>query len=88
MITSYTVNFTPSAKIMKRNEIRADAATSSQASATPRLRLQLQFSIDRPNPLVTDVTYIRNYEGLLYLAVVLDLYSRRIIGWSMKVTLA
>ncbi|OAK53973.1 transposase [Pseudomonas putida] len=31
-----------------------------------------------------DITYIRTYEGWLYLAVVLDLFSRQVIGWSMK----
>ena len=34
------------------------------------------------------LTLLRTYEGWLYLAVVMDLYSRRIIGWSMKATLA
>ena len=33
---------------------------------------------------VTDITYIRTHEGWLYLAVVLDLFSRRVIGWSMQ----
>lgn len=33
---------------------------------------------------MTDITYIRTYEGWLYLAVVLDLFSRQVIGWSMK----
>lgn len=33
---------------------------------------------------VTDISYIRTYEGWLYLAVVIDLYSRKVIGWSMK----
>jgi putative transposase len=33
---------------------------------------------------VTDITYIRTWQGWLYLAVVLDLYSRKVIGWSMK----
>ena len=37
---------------------------------------------------VTDITYIRTWQGWLYLAVVMDLHSRRIIGWSMKPTLA
>ncbi|WP_334313902.1 DDE-type integrase/transposase/recombinase, partial [Pseudomonas aeruginosa] len=32
----------------------------------------------------TDITYIRTYEGWLFLAVVLDLFSRQVIGWSMK----
>jgi putative transposase len=36
---------------------------------------------------VTDITYIRTYEGFLYLAVVLDLYSRMVVGWSMKPSL-
>jgi putative transposase len=33
---------------------------------------------------VTDITYIRTHEGWLYLAVVLDLFSRQLIGWSMR----
>ena len=36
---------------------------------------------------MTDITYIRTWEGWLYLAVVLNLYSRAVIGWSMKPTL-
>ena len=37
---------------------------------------------------MTDITYIRTWQGWLYLAVVLDLYLRKVIGWSMKPTLA
>ena len=33
---------------------------------------------------VTDITYIKTHEGWLYLAVIIDLYSRRVIGWSMQ----
>jgi putative transposase len=33
---------------------------------------------------VTDITYIKTHEGWLYLAVVLDLFSRKIVGWSMQ----
>ena len=33
---------------------------------------------------MTDITYIRTHEGWLYLAVVVDLFSRRVIGWSMQ----
>jgi putative transposase len=36
---------------------------------------------------VTDITQVRTYEGWLYLAVIIDLYSRKVIGWSMKSTL-
>lgn len=33
---------------------------------------------------MTDITYIRTMEGFAYLAIVLDLYSRRVVGWSMQ----
>ncbi|WP_312352181.1 IS3 family transposase [Pseudomonas sp.] len=47
--------------------------------------LARQFKVSEPNKVwVTDITYIRTYEGWLYLAVVLDLFSRQVIGWSMK----
>ncbi len=46
--------------------------------------LQQVFTVSQPNQAwVTDITYIRTHEGWLYLAVVLDLYSRQVIGWSM-----
>jgi len=38
-------------------------------------------------PRVTDITYLRTWQGWLYLAVVVDLFSRRVVGWSMKPTL-
>jgi len=83
------------AKLMQRHKIRAQRGYKQPgvryhkpAVAVPN-RLQRQFSKDRPDHAwVTDITYIRTYEGWLYLAVVMDLYSRRIIGWSMKPTLA
>jgi putative transposase len=47
--------------------------------------VQQQFDVAEPNQVwVTDITYIRTYEGWLYLAVVLDLFSRQVIGWSMQ----
>jgi len=51
-------------------------------------RLQRQFTQTRPDQAwVTDITYIRTYEGWLYLAIVLDLYSRAVVGWAMQETL-
>ncbi|MGR3660644.1 MAG: IS3 family transposase [Paracoccaceae bacterium] len=45
--------------------------------------LNRQFDVDAPDRLwVTDITYIKTYEGFLYLAVVIDLYSRRVVGWA------
>jgi putative transposase len=46
------------------------------------------FTADKPNILwVADITYIPTWAGFLYLAVVLDAFSRRIVGWSMASTL-
>ena len=36
---------------------------------------------------VTDITYIRTWQGWLYLAVVMDLFSRKIVGWSAGSTI-
>lgn len=50
--------------------------------------LQRQFTLTRPNKAwVTDITYIRTWQGWLYLAVVMDLFSRRIVGWSAGPTI-
>ncbi|MBN4058207.1 IS3 family transposase, partial [Mariprofundus ferrooxydans] len=47
--------------------------------------LNRQFEIEHPNKSwVTDFTYIRTHEGWLYLTIVLDLFSRQVVGWSMK----
>lgn len=47
--------------------------------------LNRQFDVAAPNVAwVTDITYIRTYEGWLYLSVVIDLFSRQVVGWSMK----
>ena len=46
------------------------------------------FAADKPNMLwVADITYCPTWSGFLYLAVVLDAFSRRIVGWSMATTL-
>src|SRR5688572_24192856 len=46
--------------------------------------LQQRFVATAPNRIwLTDVTYIATQEGWLYVAAVLDLYSRRIVGWAM-----
>lgn len=47
--------------------------------------LKQNFSTDAPNRCwAADITYISTREGWLYLAVVMDLYSRRVVGWSMS----
>jgi putative transposase len=50
--------------------------------------LARQFKACKPNQLwVTDITYIPTNEGWLYLATVMDLYSRKIVGWAMDKTM-
>jgi len=50
--------------------------------------LDRQFQADMPNQKwVADFTYIWSAEGWLYVAVVLDLYSRRAVGWSMQASM-
>ncbi len=47
-------------------------------------QLERQFQHDEPDHAwVTDITYIRTHEGWLYLAAVLDLHSRAVVGWGM-----
>ena len=47
--------------------------------------LARQFDVAAPDKAwVTDITYIRTQEGFAHLAVVIDLYSRRVVGWSMQ----
>jgi len=64
---------------------RSPRAHKGEASIVSPNRLQRQFNPDAPDKRwVTDITYIRTHEGWLYLAVVVDLFSRKIIGWSMQ----
>jgi len=61
--------------------------TTQQDPAHPVARnlLKQQFDAERPNRRwVSDITYISTAQGWLYLAVVMDLFSRRIVGWSMS----
>ncbi|QSQ40437.1 IS3 family transposase [Xanthomonas translucens pv. translucens] len=50
--------------------------------------LNREFAPQAPNKVwVTDITYIRTYEGWLFLATVMDLYSRQIVGWATASTM-
>lgn len=62
---------------------------AGKPAATAPNRLQREFTVALPDQVwVTDITYIRTYEGWLYLTVVIDLYSRMVVGWSMNATMA
>lgn len=80
------------ARLMRQNGIRArqarryKATTDSKHSlpVAPNL-LDRQFEAEHPNRRwAGDVTYIWTRQGWLYLAVVMDLFSRRVVGWSMQ----
>jgi putative transposase len=50
--------------------------------------VQRKFSADAPDKLwVADITYVPTWAGFLYLAVMLDAYSRRIVGWATSTSL-
>lgn len=83
------------ARIMRIHKIRAirgykaPRPIAGRPSILAPNRLNREFTVDTPDcAWVTDITYIRTWQGWLYLAVVMDLYARKIIGWSMKPTLA
>ena len=65
-----------------RRRYRTTTRQSHTAKASPDL-VQRQFTAWRPHQIWTsDITYIWTHEGWLYLAVILDVYSRTIIGWA------
>ena len=68
----------------QRKRFKATTDSNHQLPVAPNL-LNRRFSVATPNCVwVGDITYIWTSEGWLYLAVVIDLYSRRIVGWSMN----
>ena len=61
---------------------------SDEHAAAPDL-VNRDFSANAPNKLwVAGITYVPTWEGFLYLAVVLDVWSRKIVGWAMSTSLA
>ena len=83
------------ARIMRVNDIRAihgykiPRGVYRRPSIIAPNKLQREFTVDYPDRAwVTDITDIRTWQGWLYLAVVMDLFARKVVGWSMKPTLA
>ena len=79
-------------RLMKLEGLRAQVgygrrprvAGGKPAQIAPNV-LEQRFAVDQPNThWVTDITYIRTHEGWLFLAVVIDLFSRQVVGWSME----
>jgi transposase InsO family protein len=79
------------AGIMKAKGLRAKAAKKFKATTNSKHslpvapnRLEQDFEAAAPDQKwVSDITYVWTDEGWLYLAVVLDLFSRRVVGWAM-----
>ena len=89
------VNVKRVARIMRDHGIRAvygykkPRGIYGRPSIISANRLERQFTFSQSDQAwVTDITYIRTWQGWLYLAVVIDLFSRKVIGWSMQPTLA
>lgn len=83
------------ARLMRQNGIRGATlrkyvltTQSDPAAAKPLDLVQRRFFAEAPDQLwVADMTYIPTWSGWLYLAMVLDVYSRKIVGWAMDTTM-
>jgi transposase InsO family protein len=79
------------ARVMKEHGLRSTTArkfrpTTDSKHSRPVAEnvLNQEFTREQPNQVwVTDITYVATREGWLYLVCVLDLYSRKVVGWSM-----
>lgn len=82
-------------RLMRENRLRAlwrrkfmHTTDSGHALPVSDNLLARRFNPSRPNQAwVSDITYIRTRSGWLYLAVVLDLYARKVVGWAMAPTM-
>jgi transposase InsO family protein len=80
------------ARVMRQNGLegklrgRKQRTTIADEAAVERARdlLQRDFTATRPNEKwVADITYVRTWNGFVYLAFILDCYSRMIVGWQL-----
>ena len=84
-------------RLMQRHEIQGKCKRRRQTPVTTDANHRLpvaanvlnqEFTTAQPNEKwVADITYIPTAEGWLYLAVVLDLFSRKVVGWAMDATM-
>ena len=80
------------ARLMRQDGIRAKTVKKWRATTQSQHRfpvaantLDRGFTVEAPNRVwAGDITYVWTLEGWLYLAVLLDLYSRRVVGWAMS----
>ena len=68
-----------------RRKFKATTDSNHPNPIAPNLLVQPEHQPRGPNQVfVSDITYIRTQEGWLYVAAVMDLYTRAIVGWSIK----
>lgn len=73
--------------VEKKKKFIRTTYSNDQLPVAPN-RLDQRFEADKPDAIWTaDITYIWTKQGWIYLAIVLDLFSRRIVGWSMAPSL-
>ena len=69
--------------VMRGKVVRT--TVSDRKTPCPLDRVNRQFKADRPNQLwVSDFTYVSTWQGWLYVAFVIDVYARRIVGWRVS----
>jgi len=81
-------------RLMKRRGLRGvvrgkavKTTISDKAKPCPLDRVNRQFQAARPNALwVSDFTYVSTWQGFVYVAFVIDVYARRIVGWKVSST--
>ncbi|HEX6273601.1 MAG TPA: IS3 family transposase [Polyangiaceae bacterium] len=67
-----------------RRKFKATTDSNHALPVAPNL-LEQRFDADRPNAVwVGDITYLRTRQGWMYLAVIVDLFSRKVVGWSLR----
>jgi putative transposase len=68
----------------RRRKVRTTLRSQTERTPPAPDLVKRNFTPEAPNHLwVADITYVRTWEGWLYLAFVLDTYSRKVVGWSM-----
>ena len=75
-------------RVRQKKKFRVTTDSNHNFPVAPNL-LDRQFDVSEPNRVwVSDITYIWTVTGWLYLATVMDLFSRRIVGWSMDTSMS
>jgi transposase InsO family protein len=76
-------------KVRSHRSFRVNTTTPNAAHATVPNVLNREFTADAPNQRwVTDITYLMTDEAPCFLTVILDLYSRAVVGWAIETTLS